>query len=286
MEVTFIMPVYNTEKYISFAIESLLSQTDGRWRLICVDDGTKDKAMDIVAMYAGKDRRISMLQQSNQGCGAARSLAISHLNTEYGAILDSDDAVSSHYVEKLLRKAEVTDADIILPNAVTFAQDRDIESLADIPYEKTHFYRNDISTNMVYRDAAEVFDMSVSWRCHGWFMAKSSLLKKYYTKENAGFHNFNSDEYMVRVLYYRANGIAFSADAFYGYRMNVNSSTRKLSYRHLLRITTERKLFEFCISENVKAKTLLEVANRYRRCIMKARGVIKRLSVEEQNRGG
>jgi len=251
-----------------------------------VDDGTKDKAMDIVAMYADRDRRISMLRQSNQGAGVARSFAISHLDTEYGAILDSDDAVSSHYVEKMLRRAEVTDADVILPNVVTFAQDRDIDSLAGIPYEDTHFYRNDIPADMVYRDAAEVFDMSVSWRCHGCFMAKSSLLKKYYTKENVGFNNFNSDEYMSRVLYYRANGVAFCSDAFYCYRKNMNSLTRKLSYRHLLRITTDRKLFEFCVSEKVKAKTLLEVANRYRRCIMNARGVLRRLSVEEQNRGG
>lgn len=58
MKVTVLMPIYNAEKYICEAIDSLLVQTSSNWKLICIDDGSTDSSASIVENYCVKDKRI------------------------------------------------------------------------------------------------------------------------------------------------------------------------------------------------------------------------------------
>lgn len=51
MKVTVLMPIYNAEKYVCNAIDSLLCQTSKNWKLICVDDGSSDSSAQIVEEY-------------------------------------------------------------------------------------------------------------------------------------------------------------------------------------------------------------------------------------------
>ncbi len=95
--VSVIMPVYNGEKYIRQAIDSVLSQSYKDWELIVVDDGSTDKTSKILESY--HDPRISCLHQSNQGLSSARNAGISKVRGEYVAFLDADDEWEPAFLE-------------------------------------------------------------------------------------------------------------------------------------------------------------------------------------------
>lgn len=98
--VSIIMPAYNSARYISEAIESILRQTMPDWELWVVDDHSTDNTTEIVRQYTERDSRIHMLSTPvNQGSGVARNLGIQAAQGRYIAFLDSDDWWYPHKLE-------------------------------------------------------------------------------------------------------------------------------------------------------------------------------------------
>ena len=96
-KITVILPVYNGEKYIRKAVESVLNQTLSEFELIIVNDGSSDNTLDIINSY--QDKRIKIINQSNQGPGASRNNALDIARGEYIMFLDSDDWFSGDAFE-------------------------------------------------------------------------------------------------------------------------------------------------------------------------------------------
>ncbi len=90
--ISIIMPVYNVQRYVAAAIESVLAQTFGDFELVIVDDGGSDRSVEICASYA--DPRIRIISQRNRGLAGARNSGISAARGEYIALLDADDSWS------------------------------------------------------------------------------------------------------------------------------------------------------------------------------------------------
>ena len=89
--VSIIIPVFNVEKYLTQALDSLTNQTLRNIEIICVDDGSTDKSLEILHEYQKKDKRFKILTQEKQGAGAARNLGLDRAVGEYILFLDSDD---------------------------------------------------------------------------------------------------------------------------------------------------------------------------------------------------
>ena len=70
-EISVIMPVYNVEKYLCQAVDSVLAQTYDDFELILVDDGSPDGCGAICDSYAAKDRRVKVVHQPNGGVSVA-----------------------------------------------------------------------------------------------------------------------------------------------------------------------------------------------------------------------
>jgi len=86
------MPVYNTEKYLAEAIDSILAQSFADFELIVVDDGSRDGSAEIIRMYAERDARIRVIQHpENIGEAASRSAALAAAKGAYVTGQDSDD---------------------------------------------------------------------------------------------------------------------------------------------------------------------------------------------------
>lgn len=101
--VTFIVPAYNAEKTLERTIESILHQTDGRYKLILVNDGSVDGTDKICQCYLSQNReKICYISQENRGLGGARNAGLKIVETPYVAFLDSDDWLKPQYVEKLI----------------------------------------------------------------------------------------------------------------------------------------------------------------------------------------
>ena len=89
------MPVYNMEKFISFAIDSVLGQTVTDFELIIIDDGSTDSSQKIIAEYTEKipahSCKIKYSYQENRGLACARNAGIKMSSGKYIALLDPDD---------------------------------------------------------------------------------------------------------------------------------------------------------------------------------------------------
>ena len=92
-----IMPVYNREKFLIEAVESVINQTQTNWELVIVDDGSTDNSWHIIDSL--NDSRIKKIRQNNKGAGGARNTGIENSTGEYIAFLDSDDLWLNNHLE-------------------------------------------------------------------------------------------------------------------------------------------------------------------------------------------
>lgn len=104
--VSVIMPVYNVEKYVGLAIESVQRQTLADFEFLIVDDGTKDDSGKICDAYAAKDARIHVIHKENGGAPSARNVAIDIAKGKYMYFMDSDDWVEPEMLEDMVALAE------------------------------------------------------------------------------------------------------------------------------------------------------------------------------------
>lgn len=112
--VSIVVPVYNVERCIEKCIKSVISQTSKRFELVLVDDGSKDRSIEIAEnILKNTDLKYKLLKQKNQGASAARNNGIKHSEGKYIAFLDSDDYWEKDFIEEMLKRAEETNADII-----------------------------------------------------------------------------------------------------------------------------------------------------------------------------
>lgn len=113
--VSIIMPVYNGERFLSEAIESIIAQTYDNWELLAVDDGSTDKSPQIIEAYAEKDGRIKPLKNDSgeHGPGIARNYGIERISGKYTYFIDADDWIEQDLLKETVALAEKTGADIV-----------------------------------------------------------------------------------------------------------------------------------------------------------------------------
>ena len=99
--VSFIIPVYNAEKYIEACIESVRKQTIPEWELILVDDGSTDASPQICERFAQTDNRIRVIHQENAGPAMARNNGFDLAVGQWIAFIDGDDWIEENYLECL-----------------------------------------------------------------------------------------------------------------------------------------------------------------------------------------
>lgn len=114
--VSVIMPVYNGEKYLSQAIESILNQTFSNLELIIVDDGSSDGSVAIVEKYQQQDKRVILIRQENRGVSSARNKALKFVQGEWVYFIDCDDVYFPNYIERMMEVSNLTGADYICCN--------------------------------------------------------------------------------------------------------------------------------------------------------------------------
>ncbi|MDB4925820.1 glycosyltransferase [Mucilaginibacter sp.] len=157
--ITVLMPAYNTEKYISEAIESVLQQTHTDFELIIVNDGSTDGTKAIINSY--KDERIILIDQPNMGVAAALNTGLKYSKAPYIARFDADDVCHPQRLEKqikfLLENPEYilvgSDADYILENNDFLFHFQCIAHSHQEIMEKLYFYCPFMHPTVMYKKA-------------------------------------------------------------------------------------------------------------------------------------
>lgn len=128
-KISIVMPVYNVEKYVAEAVESVLAQTMSDFELLIIDDGGEDRSIDICSEF--QDSRIRIISQSNRGLAGARNTGINHARADFIAFLDSDDRwLPEKLMLHLVHLKASTDVDISLcPSRMIDAEGRPLRQV-------------------------------------------------------------------------------------------------------------------------------------------------------------
>lgn len=124
-QVSVIIPLYNKERTIQRAVDSVLVQSFADFELIIIDDGSTDKSLEIASQY--DDSRIKIIQQANAGPGAARNVGIEEANADLLAFLDADDQWLPFYLQNAVAEINRTNVGIVgttfyeFPKGIDFA---------------------------------------------------------------------------------------------------------------------------------------------------------------------
>lgn len=113
-KVSVIVPVYNVEGYIEKCLETLVNQTLKEIEIIIVNDGSKDRSIQIINKFKEQyPEKIVYLEKENGGLSDARNFGIPHATGEYIAFLDSDDYVEKDMYQKMYEIAKKENSDMV-----------------------------------------------------------------------------------------------------------------------------------------------------------------------------
>ncbi len=126
--ISIIVPVYNVERYLETALDSILNSTYQDFEIILVDDGSTDKSGLICDQYRERDNRIRVVHQANSGASAARNTALDLARGEYIAFVDGDDSVHPMMLETLKAAIDSGDYDFSMVH-YWFVEEKDRDSI-------------------------------------------------------------------------------------------------------------------------------------------------------------
>ena len=105
MKLSIVLTVFNKESYIERSLGALLSQNisqEGEFEILVVNDGSTDNSAEVIKQYAGRDYRVRVLTQNNQGLSMARNNGLKAAKGEYVWFVDADDTVAPNAVASIL----------------------------------------------------------------------------------------------------------------------------------------------------------------------------------------
>lgn len=207
--ISVIVPIYNSEKYLSDCLESILSQSHKGFELILINDGSTDHSLDICNEFKRRDKRIRVCSINNSGAGGARNKGLELAKGQYIAFVDCDDVVSPDYLAHLLNNMK-TDID-----------------LSCVKYTN---FENDIT---FFKTQPTVHSISGAQAVEGLLLGKllAGPVCKLYKKsllDNLRFEKYSVAEDLYLNYHYlkQCNTVSLSDEKLYGYRRNSSSLTR------------------------------------------------------------
>ena len=221
MLISVIVPVYNIEKYVGKAIETIIGQTYRDLEIILVDDGSTDKSGEICEHYAGKDDRIVVVHQENGGLSKARNTGTRIVKGDAIAYIDGDDYIHPCYFEILAKNLTEHNADISVCG---------MQVVSENEYEElTH--SKDVENAAVEISAEEALEGMLSQK-----RFSLSSCAKLYKRKIAQSHYFPEQElfedyYTVYRFFTEADAVTYTDAGLYYYLKRAGSITKK-KYSH------------------------------------------------------
>lgn len=228
-EISVVMPVYNSSKYLNESIDSILNQSFKNLELIMVDDGSTDNSGQILEQYRRADSRIKLFTQINSGQSIARNVALDVAKGKYIYFMDSDDILSVDALMACYNKAEDNELDLVFFDAAIF-----YEELME-PFGFGYNRKNVVDTSTVYT-GTEVLNLLLDkqlFRAGPWmhFVRKQVI-------DNQSLRFFpriiHEDELFIPQLYMFSNRVGYIPKDFFNRRVRSNSTmTKKFARKNI-----------------------------------------------------
>ena len=118
-----IVTVYNTEKYITDCLQSVISQSLQNFEIIIVDGGYPDKSMEICTQFAEKYDNITMVKSGGKGPGDSRNCGVAAAKGKYVTFVDGDDVINTDMYAQLMSEIEQNNLDAVYCTCYRFFDD-------------------------------------------------------------------------------------------------------------------------------------------------------------------
>jgi glycosyltransferase involved in cell wall biosynthesis len=129
MKYSFIIPVYNGEKYIDKCLESILNQNYNNYEVIIINDGSTDSSLEILENYAKENKNIKLYSTKNNGLSNARNHGITKVTGDYFIFVDIDDYVDKNMLGYLNKQITQNNyVDLIKYDYIKVYSDDDVKS--------------------------------------------------------------------------------------------------------------------------------------------------------------
>lgn len=249
--ISFIIPVYNVEKYLNECVDSILRQITSDCEIILIDDGSTDSSGTICDEYANRDSKVRVIHQNNGGLASARNAGLDHAQGNYIAFVDSDDYLADGCVSRIISWINSGGSDICFMRAQKF-----------FPNGKTQQLDDEIKAEEMKKDKSAVIKY-LSQRSKYPGSPCTKILRRSLIEENS--LRFPEDGRVSEDLGFVLQCILFanSYDSlpfnYYYYRQaREGSITNKITYRSFggLKLFVEESVD--LLTENRIAKGLLE----------------------------
>lgn len=210
--ISIIMPVYNFEKYVSEAIESVCNQSYRNWELLIVDDGSIDHTSKIVDDYVKKESRIKVFHKENEGVSSARNYALDKISGQYVTFIDGDDVYHDNRLQRMVQVFEqYPDCDIVFSRHKEFKGKLNRNEVSDLA--KIVISDDNILTKFIS-------DLKSHYMCNT--MIKSEIAQK----EKFAPIRFGEDFCYIRDCVWHCRQMAVLDEVLYFYRRdNENAMT-------------------------------------------------------------
>lgn len=116
VKVSVLVPIYNVEEFLPECLDSLVRQALKEIEIICINDGSTDKSLDIIKKYAAKDDRIVIINKKNSGYGDSMNQGLKKATGEYIGIVESDDFIELDGFERLYNLAKSNNVEVVKSN--------------------------------------------------------------------------------------------------------------------------------------------------------------------------
>lgn len=226
-DLSIIVPIYNVEKYVFQCLDSLYNQelVEDCFEVIIVNDGTKDRSMDIVSEFAKCHSNIIIINQENRGLSVARNNGLARATGRYIMFVDSDDFIVKGCLPILLSKAIEHSVDMLIADFVKMT-DEEIER--SIPNCKNKRYAENVMTG---REAFVNFLNPV--QCYIWRIIYSrDFLYKNRLTFIPGIY-FEDIPFTIE-CFLKVNKSVVYLSPFYIYRQHYNSIVSTINKKKLL----------------------------------------------------
>ena len=138
-KISVIVPVYQAEKYLAKALDSVISQDYENWELFLLVRKSSDQSEKIVRDYEKKYDSIHMIERGENKAGEARNQGLEKAQGEYVLFLDSDDYLpDASVMQRYVRMAEQTDADIVVANYARLWNGKMLPAVSHASFSRYH----------------------------------------------------------------------------------------------------------------------------------------------------
>ena len=219
--ISIIVPVYNTERYLSECLNSIIAQTYQNIEIVIVDDASTDNSCRIITEFQRRDDRIKCFRhEKNGGISKARNTGLKHSTGTYIAWCDSDDVLHPQYIEYLYTILIDEDADFV-----------ECQCVSDYEFSPSVFHEH-FDTTVVVGDR---IDFIQRYATH---QLQTSLWSKLQKRELFdGFcfplGRIYEENYFYAAVHTRINRAAYSSATLYFCRKRMNSIMNTFRLREL-----------------------------------------------------